>query len=478
MTTVYIDVVSLRARAAMTGSALPSVTGTLLSYLAIQARFFSGDDIVAVTDAKCVIKPKDAPAGAAALIDTTADVTEAGTDNASYTFKWPIADSVQLRAAVDAAAPGCCGDTVAEHVELRCEIEFTHEERVLRVAFPILFSTSYHRPEDAAPDATADASWQWLKDRAPESNGFTHNDDQKTLAVEPSASEIGDITGLDAALAGKAAASHAHAQSEVTGLDAALAGKAAASHTHSNASTASAGFMSAADKIKLNGLGSAGGGWVFEGQMTPQVEATPGTGASASINYNDMLGGVVDVAIENGSAHFLGEHNVDFVDADTFATWLDPMTLGVLSISVGGPYIDILTVSVGSGVTLSVTCGSTLLANNTGSDPGYADGVTSLELLTLPANQRGVITALALRGSSGEWGQDFTLSSVGSSEGDGVVAVITRGGEELTPLAMAGLWAFGGITGASRFVLTAASQEVANSQPLIVRAAGYLLPAS
>jgi len=103
MTTVYIDVVSLRARAAMTGSALPSVTGTLLSYLAIQARFFSGDDIVAVTDAKCVIKPKDAPAGAAALIDTTADVTEAGTDNASYTFKWPIADSVQLRAAVDAA---------------------------------------------------------------------------------------------------------------------------------------------------------------------------------------------------------------------------------------------------------------------------------------------------------------------------------------------------------------------------------------
>ncbi|MBY0263617.1 MAG: hypothetical protein K2Q20_14825 [Phycisphaerales bacterium] len=41
-----------------------------------------------------------------------------------------------------------------------------------------------------------------------------------------------EITGLDTALAGKAASSHTHATSEITGLDTALAGKAASSHTH------------------------------------------------------------------------------------------------------------------------------------------------------------------------------------------------------------------------------------------------------
>lgn len=43
------------------------------------------------------------------------------------------------------------------------------------------------------------------------------------------------ITGLDTALAGKAAASHTHPTSQITGLDNALAGKAATSHTHTQA---------------------------------------------------------------------------------------------------------------------------------------------------------------------------------------------------------------------------------------------------
>ena len=43
---------------------------------------------------------------------------------------------------------------------------------------------------------------------------------------------IGDVTGLQTALDGKAATSHTHAQSDVTGLVTALAGKAASSHTH------------------------------------------------------------------------------------------------------------------------------------------------------------------------------------------------------------------------------------------------------
>ena len=43
------------------------------------------------------------------------------------------------------------------------------------------------------------------------------------------------ITGLDTALAGKAAAAHTHTTSQITGLDDALAGKAATSHTHTKA---------------------------------------------------------------------------------------------------------------------------------------------------------------------------------------------------------------------------------------------------
>ncbi|MCE7038999.1 hypothetical protein [Dyadobacter sp. CY312] len=45
---------------------------------------------------------------------------------------------------------------------------------------------------------------------------------------------------------------HGHSISDVTGLQAALDGKAPLSHIHANATTSSAGFMSAADKIKLD----------------------------------------------------------------------------------------------------------------------------------------------------------------------------------------------------------------------------------
>lgn len=48
---------------------------------------------------------------------------------------------------------------------------------------------------------------------------------------------IGDTTGLQTALDGKASASHTHAQGDVTGLTSALAGKAAATHTHVIADT-------------------------------------------------------------------------------------------------------------------------------------------------------------------------------------------------------------------------------------------------
>ena len=61
---------------------------------------------------------------------------------------------------------------------------------------------------------------------------------------------------LTEGLATKAPLSHGHTTAQVTGLDSALAGKAATGHTHAAATDAAAGFMSAADKEKLDGIAS------------------------------------------------------------------------------------------------------------------------------------------------------------------------------------------------------------------------------
>jgi len=47
---------------------------------------------------------------------------------------------------------------------------------------------------------------------------------------------------------------HTHAIADVTGLQGALDGKSSTSHTHSDATTSVSGFMSGADKTKLNGI--------------------------------------------------------------------------------------------------------------------------------------------------------------------------------------------------------------------------------
>lgn len=69
--------------------------------------------------------------------------------------------------------------------------------------------------------------------------------------------ELANVTGLVAALAGKAASSHTHTTAQVTGLDAALAGKASSTHTHAfseltatpNASTTVKGIVQLSDSI-------------------------------------------------------------------------------------------------------------------------------------------------------------------------------------------------------------------------------------
>lgn len=65
---------------------------------------------------------------------------------------------------------------------------------------------------------------------------------------------MADVSGLSAALAAKADAAHLHAISDVTGLGASLQAKAPLEHGHDAATQAAAGFMSATDKKKLDGV--------------------------------------------------------------------------------------------------------------------------------------------------------------------------------------------------------------------------------
>lgn len=65
---------------------------------------------------------------------------------------------------------------------------------------------------------------------AENANNYTH----------PATHPVSMIEGLDTALAGKAAATHSHAQSDITGLADALAGKASSSHTHTAAQVGAA----------------------------------------------------------------------------------------------------------------------------------------------------------------------------------------------------------------------------------------------
>lgn len=198
--TVFLDTVNELARAAMTGTALPSVTAKLLEHLKIIAKFFAGDAQLEVDadSATCVIKSKLAPADAPALIDTAAVLSGSGT-TAAYTFAWAAADSVALRVLLDAAADP------TQPQELRCEIEYALNGATERIAFPIFFETAYTRPEDPAPVATTDTSWDWLKSRlaAGDNIDLTVNNDAKviTIAAESAGGSgaWGGITGTLAA---------------------------------------------------------------------------------------------------------------------------------------------------------------------------------------------------------------------------------------------------------------------------------------
>lgn len=170
---------------------------------------------------------------------------------------------------------------------------------------------------------------------------------------------ISDVTGLQTALDGKAASSHTHAISDVTGLQSALDGKSATSHTHSDATTSASGFMSAADKTKLNGIatgatanagtvtsvGGTGsyGGLTLTGTVTTSGNLTLGgtptgtwpisvSGSSASTTGNAATATTLATARTINGTSFNGSANITTASWGTART----ITIGSTGKSIDG----------------------------------------------------------------------------------------------------------------------------------------------
>lgn len=132
-----------------------------------------------------------------------------------------------------------------------------------------------------------------------------------------------EITGLETALSGKASSTHTHAQSDITGLATALSGKSDTSHTHTAASTSVAGFMSAADKTKLNGIAANANAYTH-----------PSTHAAS------MITGLADVAT-SGSYDDLSDKPTIPAAYTHPSTHPASMITGLADVATSGSYNDL-----------------------------------------------------------------------------------------------------------------------------------------
>lgn len=136
-------------------------------------------------------------------------------------------------------------------------------------------------------------------------NNYTH----------PSTHAASMITGLsDVATSGSyndlsdtptsmAPTSHTHAQSDITGLATALSGKSDTSHTHTAATTTANGYMSAADKTKLDGIAT--------GATSTTVDS-----ALSTTSTNPVQNKIVNAAL-SGKANSSHTHTLDNISETT-----------------------------------------------------------------------------------------------------------------------------------------------------------------
>jgi hypothetical protein len=222
MQRVYIDLGKIPhpTRAALSGDAAPSIGCLLGAELDIGVHFFRNNTQEALAGSstgKLTLKAPGALAGPALFLDAT--MTPSGSGAATvYKFSGVLSSD----------------ELVADLGELtvktyRASIAWTEPTKAEAKCsdFDLVIENSSTRPDDTLP-ATTDARWQWIKEAAPETNGFTHDDETKTLSVEAG----GGTPDAHAASHGVGGGDPITiAQSQVTNLATDLASKVPATRT-------------------------------------------------------------------------------------------------------------------------------------------------------------------------------------------------------------------------------------------------------
>lgn len=139
---IYVNTTTKTIRAALTGTALPSVPVKLQTHLRLTVYFFAnGEDPALLDDAttfRVVLKDKLAPSGSVlALLSAPTDTLATG-----YEFEWASVDSSALRTLLSDAASA----------EAMLEIEWTLATTIERASMPVTIQNAWARTADAAPD--------------------------------------------------------------------------------------------------------------------------------------------------------------------------------------------------------------------------------------------------------------------------------------------------------------------------------------
>ena len=145
--TIYANTSTLVARAALTGTALPSVPVKLQTHLKLTVYFFATDEDPALLSGatfRVALKDKNEPSGSVLALLSAPTATLA----TGYEFEWTTVDSAALRTLI--------GDS--ESCEAILEIEWTIAADVERVQIPVVIQNAWLRTADAAPDFIAFAA--------------------------------------------------------------------------------------------------------------------------------------------------------------------------------------------------------------------------------------------------------------------------------------------------------------------------------
>lgn len=196
MTTIeaYVDRVSKNLVSTIGGALPPTINIVLGEFLALNLAWLKAGGVVEAlpdnTPVTMVIKPKLEQDAEPLALDVTADVSGDGSA-CRYVVKAQI-DCQALRDALEGK------ERETFMLQITWGAEGTESFGAAH-ALEITVEQNYSRDGDAVPDPLTNAGWAKIKAFIPESDSVTHNEDDKTIAIEAGGgvSDHGALSGLE-----------------------------------------------------------------------------------------------------------------------------------------------------------------------------------------------------------------------------------------------------------------------------------------